>query len=239
MSAPPDARPRPDLGGHRALGAAVALVAGWLVVFAALVAWGPQGSAAARYVLPPLAALTVPVAATTVLGWWREPWLVRTPPRSALGLLVPVVLLEALVVLQLAVPPAVFLLAFVVTGVSEELLTRGVVQRLLRGLPRLPQVLLAGGLLGLGYVVTLLVLGFGSGKIALVGGTVLCFGVAHAALRRRGTPVLVLAPMGALVVWPQFAQDAYDPLTAVAGVVALVLGVWATLDEPSVVPSSS
>ena len=65
-------------------------------------------------------------------------------------MLVPVVLLEALVVLQLAVPPAVFLLAFLVTGASEELLTRGVVQRLLQGLPRMPQVLLSGGLLAMG-----------------------------------------------------------------------------------------
>lgn len=232
---PPGApsRSRPELSAPRALGLVVALVAGWLAVFGAVVAWGPGGSAASEYVLPPLAALAVPLAAMTVLDWWREPWLLRPPPRAALGLLVPVVLLEALVVLQLAVPPGFFLLAFLVTGASEELLTRGVVQRLLQGLPRLPQVLLSGGLLAIGYVVTLLVLGFGSAKVALVAGTVLCFGVAHAALRRRGVPVVVLALMGALVVWPQFALDAYDPLTVVAGVIALVLGVWATLDEPS------
>ena len=43
----------------------------------------------------------------------------------------------------------------------------------------------------------------------------------------------MLALMGALVVWPQFAQDAYDPLTAVAALIALVLGVWASVDEPT------
>ena len=196
-----------------AVAVAVALVAGWLVVFGASSPGAPRGPRRRQYVLPPLAALVVPVVATTALGWWREPWLLRPPPRGALGLLVPVVLLEALVVLQLAVPPGVFLLAFLVTGASEELLTRGVVQRLLQGLPRLPQVLLSGGLLAIGYVVTLRVLGFGSAKVALVAGTVLCFGVAHAALRRRGVPVVVLAadgrPRGVAAVRPGRLRPAH------------------------------
>ncbi|QIK65755.1 hypothetical protein G7072_04835 [Nocardioides sp. HDW12B] len=223
----------PALGIGAALALAVALVAAWQVVFWALVAWGPDGSPAGAFVLPPAAALLVPLGALAAFGWWRAPWLVGVPPRASWGLLVPVVALELLVVLQLQVPPGVFLVAFVVTGASEELLGRGVVQQLLLGMHRLPQVLLSGGLLAVGYAVTLRVLDFGTAKVALVAGTVLCFGVVHAALRRRGVPVALLALMGALVVWPQFALDAYDPLTAVASVVALVLGVWATLDEPT------
>lgn len=232
----PSARrhPVPVTNGAAALGLAVALVAAWQVVFGALVAWGPDGSPAGAYVLPPAAALLVPVGAMAAFGWWQAPWLLGVPARGSWGLLVPVVLLEVLVVAQQgAVPPGVFLVAFLVTGASEELLARGVVQQLLGGLHRLPQVLLSGGLLALGYAVTLALLGFGSAKVALVAGTVLCFGVTHAALRRRGVPVVLLALMGALVVWPQFALDAYDPLTVVASVVALVLGVWATLDEPT------
>lgn len=214
------------------LGLAVALVASWQVGFGALVAWGPDAEAGAL-LLPPLVALLVPVAAITAWQWWREPWLAGVPPRRSYGLLVPVVALEALVAAQQPTPSGLVLLAFLLTGLSEELLARGVVQQVLGGLPRLPQVLLSGGLLALGYAVTLTVLDQPTAKVLLVAGTVASFGVAHAALRRRGVPVLVLAAMTALVVWPQAAQTGYDPLTFVASVVALVVGVWATLDEPS------
>ncbi len=207
----------------------------WQVLFASMVAWGPAGGDAASLLLPPAVALLVPVVFLTSRRWWGEPWLVGLPARRSWGPLASVLALEALVVLQLQPPPGLVLLAFLLTGVSEELATRGAVQQLLQlvQLPRVLEVLLTGSLLALGYAVTLTLLDEGTGKIVLVAGTVLCFGVAHAALRRRGVPVVLLAPMGALVVWPQAALDGYDPLTFVASVIALVLGVWATVDEPT------
>jgi hypothetical protein len=60
---------------------------------------------------------------------------------------------------------------------------------------------------------------------------VLCFGVAHAALRRRGVPVLVLAAMNGLVVWPQFAERGWTPLTFVAAVIAVVFGIWSATED--------
>ena len=47
--APQDARARPVVSGPRALGLAVALVVAWQAVFGALVAWGPDGSAAGAF----------------------------------------------------------------------------------------------------------------------------------------------------------------------------------------------
>lgn len=228
----PDASRRRALA--RSLVTAVGLVAAWQVVFGLLVTVGGDGSAALAYVVPPLLALLVPAVWMTRCGWWGRPWVARLPGASVMALVLPLLLVDLLMVNGAGTPPGVLvLLGFFVTGASEELLARGVVQELLAALRPVPQVLLTGGLLAAGYAVTLSVLGAATPQVLYIAGMVLCFGVAHAALRRRGVPVLVLAVLGGLVVWPQFARDAFDPLTLVASVVALGFGVWATADEPA------
>lgn len=212
-----------------ALAVAGALVALWQVCFALAVELATGESYWTRLV-PPLAAAAVPVVAMTAWSWWGSPWLYRLR-RDALGALVPILLVELLLVGMSLTPPGVVLLAILVTGLSEELLARGVVQQVLQALPAVPQVLLVGGLPAAGYAATLTALGEGAGYTSYVVGMVLAFGVAHAALRRRGVPVLVLAAMNGLVVWPQFAERGWTPLTLVAALVALVFGVWAAAED--------
>jgi hypothetical protein len=213
----------------RALGTAVALVALWHACFAVAVEVG-TGEAYWTRLVPPLAAAVVPVAAMTLWSWWRAPWLYRLR-RDAVGALVPILLVELLLAGMSLTPPGVIVLAIFVTGLSEELVARGVVQALLRDLGAVSQVLLAGGLLAAGYAVSLTVLGEDTAYVTYVVGMVLCFGVAHAALRRRGVPVLVLGAMNGLVVWPQFAERGWTPLTFVAAVIALVFGLWSALED--------
>lgn len=219
----------------RTLGAACLLVALWQVCFTLAVELG-TGDAYWTRLLPPLAALVVPVVALTVTGWWRSPWLYRLR-RDAVGALVPILLVELLLVGMSLTPPGIVLLAIFVTGLSEELLARGVVQQLLRDLGAVPQVLLAGGLLAAGYAASLAVLGEETAYISYVVGMVLCFGVAHAALRRRGVPVLALAVMNGLVVWPQFAERGWTPLTFVAAVIAVVFGLWSAAEDRTRTPA--
>jgi hypothetical protein len=211
------------------VGVACALVALWHVCFATAVEVG-TGEAYWTRLVPPLAALVVPATAMTVWAWWGSPWLYRLR-RDVLGALVPILLVELLLVGMSLTPPGVIVLAILVTGLSEELMARGVVQQVLRGLGAVPQVLLSGGLLALGYAASLAVLGEDAAYVSYVVGMVLCFGVAHAALRRRGAPVLALGLMNGLVVWPQFAEDGWTPLTVVAAVIALVFGVWAAAED--------
>jgi membrane protease YdiL (CAAX protease family) len=213
----------------RALGAACLLVALWHACFAVAVQLG-TGEAYWTRLVPPLAALAVPAAAMTLWGWWRSPWLYRMR-RDAVGALVPLLLVELLLVGTSLTPPGVIVLAIVVTGLSEELVARGVVQQLLHHLGAVPQVLLSGGLLAVGYAVSLAVLGEEAAYVSYVVGMALCFGVAHAALRRRGVPVLALAAMNGLVVWPQFAERGWTPLTFVASVIAVVFGIWSAAED--------
>jgi hypothetical protein len=211
------------------VGVACVLVALWHGCFAVAVEVG-TGEAYWTRLVPPLAALVVPVAAMTAWAWWGSPWLLRFR-RDALGALVPILLVELLLVGMSLTPPGVIVLAIFVTGLSEELMARGVVQELVRDVGAVPQVLLSGGLLAVGYAGSLAVLGEDAGYVSYVVGMVLCFGVAHAALRRRGVPVLLLGLMNGLVVWPQFAEDGWTPLTFVAAVIALVFGVWAAAED--------
>ena len=75
------------------------------------------------------------------------------------------------------------------------------------------------------YPVTLAVIGLESAHAGYIVGMVVSF-AEHAALRRRGVPAALLAVLGGMVVWPRFARDGYDPMTALASVIALVYGVW-------------
>jgi hypothetical protein len=211
------------------LGLAGAVVATWQVLFVLVSSVELGGGDWARVVLPPLAAAAVPVALLTLWGWWTAPWMWRW---SSPALVVPLVLIDLLMVAQAGSPGPVILAAFVVTGLSEELLARGVVQELLRPLAAVPQVLVTAALPATAYYLGLTVLDADRSLALHVAGMVFGFGVAHAAIRRRGTPVLVLGLMNALVVWPQFAFDGFEPITLVATVIAFGYGLWMAAEDP-------
>jgi membrane protease YdiL (CAAX protease family) len=203
---------------RRAILVAVALTLAWhAALFAADGLLPPLGSDAwpsTGATVVNLVAALVPLAVLVGSGWWRADWLWQGRPREP-GLLVPALVLAALPVAQGVEGRATVLLSsavlFLCLGLSEELLSRGVVQEVLRGLPPVPRVLWVGALFGLGHVLSAAWFGrpLDDTLVQLVSAST--FGVGYAALRLRTGTLWPLVVLHGLDDWTQVNSPGAQP----------------------------
>jgi uncharacterized protein len=193
---------------RRPLAAAVALELAWHAVLfltdgvlppLGTDAWPDLGATVVNAV-----AVLVPLAVIARQGWWREPWLRRLRPRRA-RLLAPA-LAVALLPLAAGLEGGTGALVssaglFLVLGTSEELLSRGVVQRTLQALPPVPRAAWVGLLFGLGHVLSAVWFGrpLDDSVSQVISAT--AFGIGYAGLRMHVVAVWPLAVLHGLDDW--------------------------------------
>jgi uncharacterized protein len=202
----------------RALAEAAALSLAWHVVLVAATyglppltpSWSPDLGAT----VVNLVAALVPVAVVLRRGWTSRPWLRLRRPRRPL-LLVPVLA----VALSYGVPgiagrPEVLLSSaalFLAVGVSEELLSRGVVQEVLAPLSPRARVVWVGVLFGLGHVLSAVAFGRAvDDTVAQVVSTT-AFGAGFAALRLHTGVLWPLVLLHGLDDWVQVNSPGAAP----------------------------
>jgi uncharacterized protein len=199
---------------RRPLLAAAGVALAWhLILFAAAFGLPPLGPDLGPAVVNGLAGL-VPLVVVLAAGWRREPWFATLRPRRA-WLLLPV----GLVSLTYALPgiegtPGALAASaglFIVLGASEELLSRGVVQRILDGLPPLPRAVWVGVIFGLGHVLSAAVFGRPAGDAAVQAISAATFGFGFAALRMHVVSIWPLAALHALDDWLQVNSPGAAP----------------------------
>ncbi len=225
----------------RPVRAAIGLFAGYValsvVVGSALTVFHLGGQARALIACGVLTVLVLAVAprfgswrdlGVTTPSQWRERWLLVVPTMLAVSPLV-------LGVAPISTGRLAFLgLGYALTGVVEELMWRGIVQRVLGPLGNARAVLITAALFGTAHLANLVYRDSAVLVLAQAWGA-FCFGVGYGALRARTAtivPLVVLhfvtdlaAAIGAVPAIPVLvAQD----------VVLLALGLW--LLHPSKTP---
>ena len=202
----------------RALAGAAGLSLAWHVVLVVAAyglpplspAWSPDLGAT----VVNLVAALVPAAVVLRRGWTSRPWLRLRRPRRPL-LLVPVLA----VALSSAVPgidgtPAVLLSSaalFLAVGISEELLSRGVVQEVLTPLSPRARVGWVGVLFGAGHVLSAVAFGRAvDDTVAQVVSTT-AFGAGFAALRLHTGVLWPLVLLHGLDDWVQVNSPGAAP----------------------------
>ena len=225
----------------RALAQAAAVTLVWhAVLFAAAFglpplapAWFPGLGAT---VVNALAAL-VPVAVVVRRGWGRRPWLRTLRPRRPL-LLLPVLLVALSYALPgirgSAVDLASSAVLFLVLGVSEELLSRGVVQELLAPLRPGARVLWVGLLFGLGHALSGAVFGRPWDDTLTQVVSTAAFGAGFAALRLHVVALWPLAALHGLDDWCQVGSPGAAPWPwQLAVAVGYAAAAWALTRGPA------
>lgn len=236
--------PAPEVRPIRAVAAAALVTVAWHVVLFAVAfglpplspSWFPDLGAT----VVNLAALLVPVAVIVGRGWSSRPWLAARRPCRPL-LLLPVLLVALSYGLAgiegsttVLVSSAVLFLAL---GLSEELLSRGVVQELLSPLRPGARVVWVGILFGLGHVLSAIAFGRAVDDTVLQVISATAFGAGFAALRLH---VVVLWPfvlLHALDDWMQINSPGAAPWPwQLAVAVGFALAAWA-LTRPAALPA--
>ena len=151
-----------------------------------------------------VAALAVPLGVIAAHGWWDEAWLRRVLPARP-HLLLPA-LAAALLPLSGGLRGAAAVLLssaglYLALGMSEELTSRGVVQRLLGRLPPVPRALWVGLLFGLGHGLSAAWFGRPVHDAATQIVSATTFGVGYAALRMHIGTIWPLALLHGLDDW--------------------------------------
>lgn len=202
---------------------AVAMVAGVVVVLA----WHAVLVGTA-FALPPLvpvwfpdlgatlvnlSALLVPLGVIAWAGWWHEAWL-RPHLRGSL-LVVPVVLLDVTFALAGIRGSSATLVSsavlFAVLGASEELYSRGVVQRLARPLPPRQRAIWVGLSFGLGHLISAVAFGRPVDDTIAQIISASAFGYVASVLVIRGVSVWLLAVAHGLGNWIQINSPGAAP----------------------------
>jgi hypothetical protein len=233
-----------EVGPVRAVVGAALVTLAWHVVLIAAAfglpplspAWFPDLGAT----VVNLVALLVPVAVIARRGWWSRPWLAARRPRRPL-LLLPVLLVALSYGLAgidgsttALISSAVLFLAL---GLSEELLSRGVVQELLSPLRPGARVLWVGVLFGLGHVLSAIAFGRAVDDTVVQVISASAFGAGFAALRLH---VVVLWPfvlLHGLDDWMQINSPGAAPwLWQLAVAIGFAVAAWA-LTRPTALPA--
>ncbi|MGW4946970.1 CPBP family intramembrane glutamic endopeptidase [Actinoplanes sp. NPDC004185] len=179
-----------------------------------------------------LVAAVVPVVAAAWLGWWREAGMGWRIPRQSWLLLLPVFLLNFSYVVSgltgTAEQYAGTALLCLCVGVSEEMLSRGVVQRALQPLGPIRAAVWVGVLFGLGHALSALWFNRPwDDSLAQVISTT-AFGFGYAALRWHITSIWPLAFLHAMDDFLQLRSPDAAPLwwQATIAMFFLAYGWW-------------
>jgi membrane protease YdiL (CAAX protease family) len=164
-------------------------------------AWPDTGAIVVNVV-----AAGVPVVVLWRTGWWRASWLTRLRPRQP-WLLAPALGLACLSLLQGVSGSATTLvssaLLFTSVGLSEELLSRGVVQEALAELPPVARVVWVGVLFGCGHLLSGLWFSRPLDDTLVQVVSAGTFGVGYGALRLRTDTLWPLMLLHGLDDWTQ------------------------------------
>lgn len=211
-------RPGPVWMSRHRVACAVALTLLWyLLLFVTAEVMPPLG-AGLHYVLVNLVTAALPLTLAWWYGWWQGAalgW--RTPQRSWL-LAVPLPVVSLTYLLDGVQGTATALLGSAVLclsiGLSEEALSRGVVQHLLRASGPARAAAMVGALFGAGHVLSRLWFGAAATEALWVGFSAGTFGFAYAALRwHLGT------------IWPLVVLHALEDFTQLNSPGAMPFGV--------------
>jgi hypothetical protein len=186
-----------------------------------------------------LVALLVPLAFLAYRGWWSRRWLRLAAPARPL-LLLPVLL----VALSYGIPglegSATALVSsavlFLTVGLSEEVLSRGVVQDVLAPLPPRARVVWVGVLFGFGHVLSAIAFARPVDDTVVQVVSVTAFGAAFAALRLHNGVLWPLVLLHGLDDWMQVNSPGAAPFAwQVLVALGFVVAAWA-LTRPAALP---
>ncbi|MBK9715717.1 MAG: CPBP family intramembrane metalloprotease [Kouleothrix sp.] len=190
-------------------------------------------------------ATVVVAAALTLLGWWRTAGFNRPAAWRSLYLLwLPAVVTIVLPLLigARAIEPATaayLVFAYVLVGLREEALYRGIILRVLRPAGALRAVILSAALFGVAHSANLLVRSNPLIVLAQMVGA-FCFGLAYAALRLRTNTIWFLVALHALHdLLLRFSLFPLIPLDVVQDVILLLYAIYLLRDRRALEPAQS